>query len=92
MGVPTLTLATPGMLGRQGQAMLENVGLDDWVARSEDEYVAKAVVLAADRENSVRRLSDLRRNLRETAKASPLFDAKSFAADLERLLRDFCQA
>jgi predicted O-linked N-acetylglucosamine transferase (SPINDLY family) len=32
MGVPTITLATPGMLGRQGQAMLETVGLGDWVA------------------------------------------------------------
>jgi phosphomannomutase len=27
MGVPTLTLAMPGMLGRQGQAMLSNLGL-----------------------------------------------------------------
>lgn len=90
MGVPTLTLATPGMLGRQGQAMLENVGLGDWVAHSEDEYVAKAAALAADRPTAVATLRALRKNLRETARKSPLFDAETFAADLERLLRDFC--
>lgn len=90
MGVPTLTLATPGMLGRQGQAMLENVGLGDWVAHSEDDYVAKAAALATDREASMQRLRGLRQGLRESARQSPLFDAVTFAADLERLLRDFC--
>jgi len=90
MGVPTLALATPGMLGRQGQAMLENVGLADWVAHSEDGYVSKAVALAADRPAAVARLRALRRSLRETARQSPLFDAVTFAADLEGLLRGFC--
>jgi predicted O-linked N-acetylglucosamine transferase (SPINDLY family) len=90
MGVPTLTLATPGMLGRQGQAMLENVGLADWVAHSEDGAVAKAVALARDRTVAVARLRQLRRDLRETARRSPLFDAETFAVDLERLLRQFC--
>jgi Flp pilus assembly protein TadD len=90
MGVPTLTLATPGMLGRQGQALMENVGLGDWVARSEDAYVARAVALAQDREGTVARLRQLRSDLRETARRSPLFDAQTFAADLERLLRQFC--
>lgn len=90
MGVPTLALATPGMLGRQGQAMLENVGLGDWVAHSEDDYVAKAGALAADRPGAVARLRALRGTLREAARRSPLFDAPTFAADLERLLRGFC--
>jgi protein O-GlcNAc transferase len=90
MGVPTLALATPGMLGRQGQAMLVNVALGDWVAHSEDDYVAKAAALAADRPAAVAKLRALRRDLRETARNSPLFDAKAFAADLERLLRDVC--
>ena len=34
--------------------------------------------------------SDLRSDLRETARRSPLFDAKTFATDLEHLLRQFC--
>jgi predicted O-linked N-acetylglucosamine transferase (SPINDLY family) len=88
MGVPTLVLATPGMLGRQGQAMLENVGLADWVAVSEEDYVAKATALAHNRPRAVERLRTLRRELRETARRSPLFDAVRFAGDLERLLRE----
>jgi protein O-GlcNAc transferase len=90
MGVPTVTLATPGMLGRQGQALLENVGLGDWVAHSEEAYVAQAVTLAQDSEGTVELLRQLRRDLRETARRSPLFDAQTFATDLERLLRQFC--
>lgn len=90
MGVPTITLATPGMLGRQGQAMLETVGLGDWVAHSEDDYVGMAVALANDRAATVARLRALRSDLRETARLSPLFDAERFAQDLERLLRNFC--
>jgi predicted O-linked N-acetylglucosamine transferase (SPINDLY family) len=90
MGVPTLTLATPGMLGRQGQALLENVGLGDWVTHSPDDYVAHAVALARDRAGTVARLRQLRRDLRETARTSPLFDAPRFAKDFEALLRRFC--
>lgn len=90
MGVPTLTLATPGMLGRQGQAMLENVGLGDWVAHTEDEYLAKAVALAQDRAKAIERLRTIRRDGRETARLSALFDAQTFAKDLESLLRNYC--
>ena len=90
MGVPTITLATPGMLGRQGQAMLQSVGLGDWVVHSADEYVAMAQTLAQDRAATVARLGQMRRSLRETALKSPLFDAERFAKDFERLLRNFC--
>ena len=90
MGVPTITLATPGMLGRQGQAMLQSVGLGDWVVHSADEYVAMAQTLAQDRAATVARLGQMRRGLRETALKSPLFDAERFAKDFERLLRNFC--
>jgi predicted O-linked N-acetylglucosamine transferase (SPINDLY family) len=49
-----------------------------------------AVALASDRSAAVARLRTLRRDLRETARQSPLFDAPRFAKDLERLLRSFC--
>jgi predicted O-linked N-acetylglucosamine transferase (SPINDLY family) len=90
MGVPTLTLATPGMLGRQGQALLHQVGLDDWVAHSDDAYVERAIALAQDRQGTLATLRHLRRTLRKTARTSPLFDATRFAADFEALLRRAC--
>ena len=90
MGVPTLALATPGMLGRQGQALLHQVGLDDWVTHSDDLYVERAIALTQDREGTLQQLRHLRRSLRETARQSPLFDADTFARDFEALLRRAC--
>ena len=90
MGVPTLALATPGMLGRQGQALLQLVGLDDWVAHSDEAYVQRAIALAQDSDGTLETLRRLRRTLRATAQASPLFDAEAFARDFEALLRRAC--
>ena len=90
MGVPTLTLATPGMLGRQGQAFMHLVGLDHWVTHSDDAYVQRALALAKDRKGTLVLLRRLRGSLRETARTSPLFDAETFARDFEALLRQAC--
>jgi len=79
MGVPTLTLATPGMLGRQGQAMLVNAGLVDWVTTTEDEYVAQAVMWIDPAKHE--QLAELRTGLREQVRVSPVFDGGRFAHD-----------
>jgi protein O-GlcNAc transferase len=84
MGVPTLTLAGRTMLSRQGATLLHVVGLDDWVADSEQSYVD----LAARHASDVPRLSALRRELRERARLSPLFDAPLFAQRLTQALRE----
>jgi predicted O-linked N-acetylglucosamine transferase (SPINDLY family) len=81
MGVPTLTLAMPGMLGRQGQAMLCNLGLHDWVTHSESDYVAQAVAWGQGGDQVAKRLQSLRQQVRSQAASSPLFDAPRFARD-----------
>ncbi len=81
MGVPTLTLAMPGMLGRQGQAMLCNLGLHDWVTHSEADYVAQAVAWGQGGDLVAERLQRLRQQVRSQAASSPLFDAPRFARD-----------
>ena len=82
MGVPTLTLRGNSMIARQGASMLGCVGLHDWIAEDEDDYVAKASAHASDIEG----LHALRMQLRERALASALFDAPSFARDWEDAL------
>ncbi len=82
MGVPTVTLAGATLLSRQGASLLHCVGLDDWVAADESDFVSRALDLAADVEG----LARLRAGLRERAAASPLFDAPRFARDLEAAL------
>lgn len=81
MGVPTLTLALPGMLGRQGQSMLENLGLHDWVTHSEADYIAQAVAWGQGGSVALARLHALRSQVRDRVAASPLFDAPRFARD-----------
>ena len=83
MGVPTVTLAGNTMLSLQGASMLGCVGLNDWVAKDEAEYVAITTRFANDTE----RLVQIRCNLRDVAERSPLFDTKTFAHNLENALR-----
>ena len=83
MGVPTVTLAGNTMLSRQGLSLLRCAGLPDWVAQTEDEYVAIAVKKA----RNLPELSQLRASLRQQVFDSPLFDAPRFASHLEAALR-----
>nr|WP_315491558.1 tetratricopeptide repeat protein [uncultured Rhodoferax sp.] len=87
MGVPTLTLATPGMLGRQGAALLTAVGLPEWVCNTVDAYVQRAVDLATDASSLQIDLVLLRKQLRGKVQISPLMDARRFASDLYAALR-----
>ena len=82
MGVPTLTLAGDTLLGRVGASLLTCAGLHDWVAKSEDGYLALAVKHAAD----VKSLAKLRGRLRQQVAATALFDAARFAPQLQEAL------
>ncbi len=82
MGVPLITRRGNHFLSRIGESILYNAGLADWIAENDDDYVAKAVMYAADLE----RLSSLRARLRAQVLASPLFDAPRFARHLEEAL------
>jgi predicted O-linked N-acetylglucosamine transferase (SPINDLY family) len=85
MGVPTLTLTSPGLLGRQGEAHLRNLGLDDWIATSRTEFIALASQHASA--DGLHKLSLLRSGLRERCRVSPLFDNARFAADWTSALK-----
>ncbi len=47
MGVPVLTLEGDGVLARSGSSMLRTLGLQDWIARAADDYVAGPCALRA---------------------------------------------
>ena len=82
MGVPTVTLARGATLGRIGASLLTCAGLRDWVAWSEQEYVALALRHASDLDG----LARLRAGLRQQVSSTPLFDACQFAPQLEDAL------
>ena len=83
MGVPTLTLASRPPLGRIGTTFVTNIGLPEWVAYSEEEYIDKACVFAA---NTAMRVA-LRAGMRQRMLQSPLMDGPGFARGVEAAYR-----
>jgi predicted O-linked N-acetylglucosamine transferase (SPINDLY family) len=75
---------------RFGGSVLANVGLDDLIAHSVEEYVERAVGLAGDLD----RLAELRAQLRPRMAASALLDFQGFARNVEAAYRqmwvDWC--
>ena len=72
---------------RFGGTALLNLGLQDMIAHSDDEYVEIVARLAGD----LPKLAELRRGLRARVAASPLVDAKAFAGHVERAYRQMWQ-
>jgi predicted O-linked N-acetylglucosamine transferase (SPINDLY family) len=87
MGVPVLTLASRPPVGRIGTSLMMNLGLSEWVAQSEEEYVEKAVRHAQDLD----KLSALRAGMRERMRGSPLMDEAGFARGVEATYREMWQ-
>ncbi len=83
MGVPFITLASRPPVGRLGLGMLMNLGLPEWVAYSEEEFIDKACQLAGDGQT----LKELRLGMRERMLDSPLTDGPGFARGVESAYR-----
>ncbi len=83
MGVPFVTLASRPPVGRLGLGMLMNLGLPEWVATTEAEYIDKACCFAGEPAT----LENLRLGMRERMKASPLMDGAGFARAFEAAYR-----
>ncbi|MEX3956104.1 tetratricopeptide repeat protein [Trinickia sp. EG282A] len=79
MGVPVLCRRGDRFLSNICASMLNSAGLEDWIAEDDDDYVAKAITFANDRNV----LTELRAGLRARLIASPLCDARRFARHLE---------
>ena len=84
MGVPALTLAGRPPVGLIGTSLMTNLGLPDWVATSEDDYVDKACAFAAKPAT----LAALRSGMRARMRASPVMDGAAFARGVEAAYRE----
>jgi len=81
LGVPTLALSGSTFLRRAGLSLLTNLGLEELVTHSVEEYVRKAVSLGRESAEIVR----LRQGLRDRLASSPITDAKRYARNVEAL-------
>ncbi|NJR69748.1 MAG: O-linked N-acetylglucosamine transferase, SPINDLY family protein [Synechococcales cyanobacterium CRU_2_2] len=79
MEIPLVTLVGEQFSARNSYAMLKNVGVEEGIAWTPEEYVAWGVKLGLD--------AELRKEviwkLRESKKSAPLWDAKRFAQNME---------
>ena len=78
MGVPVLTKKGFRFISHTTESINHNLGMSDWIANDENEYVKKAIKFSTDLEL----LTEINKNLRGTALKSPLFDSTLFAKQL----------
>nr|GLL46184.1 probable UDP-N-acetylglucosamine--peptide N-acetylglucosaminyltransferase SPINDLY [Ipomoea trifida] len=83
MGVPCVTMGGSVHAHNVGVSLLKTVGLENLVAKNEDEYVQLALQLASD----LTALSKLRLSLRDLMLKSPLCDGPKFGQNLEEIYR-----
>jgi len=82
MGTPTLTKKGLQFISRCTESINRNLGMSDWIANDNNDYVLKAVKFSANLE----KLSEIKMNLRKIALKSPLFDSTLFAEQFKEAL------
>jgi predicted O-linked N-acetylglucosamine transferase (SPINDLY family) len=87
MGVPVLTLAGDRRSARLSASMLMQIGLPELVARTANDYVAKAKEMAQD----LRKLAGLRAGLRDRVRQH-LCNGRVFTGQLEAAYRSMWQS
>ncbi|MEZ0371979.1 MAG: hypothetical protein ACAI44_23005 [Candidatus Sericytochromatia bacterium] len=81
MGVPVLSLRHPDFRARAGTAnILTVIGLDDWLADTEETYLERALTWAADPAF----LQNQRSQLRDRLLASPICDGPAATREIEQ--------
>jgi predicted O-linked N-acetylglucosamine transferase (SPINDLY family)/predicted SAM-dependent methyltransferase len=80
MGVPVITLAGVTHISRVGVSILKQVGLEEFIAYSPEEYIKIAVTLSKNDKKIIK----LNKCLRKIIGSSSLINAKEFTIELEK--------
>jgi protein O-GlcNAc transferase len=83
MGIPTITLKGQSHCQNVGVSLLTQLGLEELIANSEEEFINIAVNLATN----IPKLAQIRDNMRPRMLQSPLCDDASFIKHYEKTLR-----
>lgn len=78
-GVPVLTLGGDCHRSRVGTSILTNLGLDDYIAATPDDYIEKAVIMAGEG----KRGGELCHRIRQSLQQSVMMDKAGFARQME---------
>ena len=83
MGVPVVTLRGKTAVGRGATSILSNIGMQNQIANTQEEYISIAKGLCSDLEA----LAATRKGLREKFQQSPVMDGKRFTAEMGQIFR-----
>jgi predicted O-linked N-acetylglucosamine transferase (SPINDLY family) len=84
MGVPVITLSGNMPVSRMSAAILAAVGMPDWIARDEDDYVR----IALDFAEEPALLEGIRQEMRQRLARTAVFDGRQYARSVESAYRD----
>ena len=80
--VPVLTLRGDNFLSRNGYSIIKNLGIDELISNSSDDYVLKAINLS----NNFNDLKKIKKKIYENLLNSKLFDIELFTQSFENAL------
>tara|TARA_Y100000816_G_C26101708_1_gene584104 strand:- start:1177 stop:2877 length:1701 start_codon:yes stop_codon:yes gene_type:complete len=83
MGVPVLTMTGFNFNSRCGESINNNIGMNDLIAKNEEDYISKATSLADDKS----KLSVTRKKIFNNCLSSPLFNQKKFCFDFFEIMK-----
>jgi predicted O-linked N-acetylglucosamine transferase (SPINDLY family) len=82
--IPVLTMEGNNFLSRCGSSVNMNLGMKDWIAKNNDEYIEKAVLFSSNKKI----LSDYKKKLANEKSANKIFNNRLFAKDLLNIFKD----
>ena len=83
MGVPVLTMKGYNFNSRCGESININLDLEEFISEDELDYVNKAIKI----KNNKQELLNIKKNLRDQALKSNLFDTDGFVSDFSKLIK-----
>ena len=82
--IPVLTIEGNNFLSRCGSSVNMNLGMEDWIAKNNDEYIEKAVLFSSNKKI----LSDYKKKLANEKNSNKIFNNRLFAKDLLNIFKD----
>jgi predicted O-linked N-acetylglucosamine transferase (SPINDLY family) len=87
MGVPVVTLSGNTFVSRQGETIIKNIGMDNWISYTEDEYVNLAIKKAKSLSKILKTNGLYKQKLRMQVENSTVMNTKLFSSHLADAFR-----
>jgi protein O-GlcNAc transferase len=81
--IPILTMEGNNFISRCGSSINMNLGMEEWIAKNNEEYIEKAIFFSSNRKI----LSDYKKKLINEKSENKIFNNKLFAQDLLNILK-----